>query len=123
MGRCFIRVLDTEMDGIQEHCWNVEQLIVFQNLILQRACHVLVTQEIRRRLLQFLDAWEAGQYQIMVKHTMLSCKQLLLAARRDYFEEQRARTYTSLSLYRNIRDVVYCIMYRERVVVFQQQRT
>ena len=71
-------------------------------VIMQRAHHVSGTQEIRRHLLQRLDAWDASKHQILAEDTLHYCKKFLLESRRDNLEEQSARTYTSLVLHEKL---------------------
>ena len=66
VGRRFMRELIYKLQGVQERRWNTKIFIVSQALILQRARHVTGVQEIWRRIGKHLDAWEAGQHQILV---------------------------------------------------------
>ena len=49
-----------DLCGVRERRWNFERFIVFQTVILQRACHVTASQEIRWRIENILDSWDAG---------------------------------------------------------------
>ena len=40
VGRRFVGMLGEELKGMWNRQWNLERLIVFQTVILQRACHV-----------------------------------------------------------------------------------
>ena len=85
---------------------------------MQRAHHVLGTQEIRKHLLQRLDALDASKHQILAEDTLHYCKKLLLASRRDNLEEQSASTYTSLVLHEKLWATVCWITDREWVKVY-----
>ena len=78
--------------------WNFDWSIVFQTVILQRACHVTTSHAIRRRIKKRLDAWETGRYGIIVEDTMRTCEQYLSAARREESHNHREKTYYSLAL-------------------------
>ena len=56
VGRRFVRTLREEMKGVRDRRWNSEWFIIFQTVILQRACHVTASQAIRRRIEKRLDA-------------------------------------------------------------------
>ena len=55
---------------------------------------------------------------MLVKYTMRTCKQLLMAARWEDTEDYSASTYTSLALHSNLRSAVQWITDRDRGVVY-----
>ena len=55
--RHFVRELSYELRGVLEIRSNTERFIVFQMLILQRTCHVTVSQAIIWRIGKHVDAW------------------------------------------------------------------
>ena len=74
VGQSFVGTLREDMKGVRDRRWNSERFIVFQTMILQRACHVTASQAIRRRIGKRLDAWGEGKHAMQVKDTMWSCK-------------------------------------------------
>ena len=50
VGRRFVGMLGAELQGMRDCRWNLERFIVFQTVILQRACHVTASHAIRRRI-------------------------------------------------------------------------
>ena len=93
--------------------WNLEQFIVFQTLILQRAYHVTAYQEIRCRIEKRLDAWGEGKHAMLVKDTLQACKEYLPVAWRKEMAEHRVQTYHSLVLRGKLRTAVRWITERE----------
>ena len=70
------------MKGARYRQWNSERFIVFQTMILQRACHVTASQAIRRLIEKWMGAWGEGKYAMLVEDTMRSCKEYLTVAQR-----------------------------------------
>ena len=83
VGRRYVNALADELRGICDRRWNLERFIVFQTVTLQRARNVTASRDIRRRIEQRLDAWEAGQYKMLVEDTLRSSTQYLTAVRRE----------------------------------------
>ena len=77
-GRRFFQTLTVEIMGVWQHRWNTERFIVFQMVTLQCARHVTNSCEIRRRIDQRLDAWEAGEHMMLVEDTVLTCEAVSL---------------------------------------------
>ena len=59
-----------ELRGVLDRRWKSERFIVFQTVALQRACHVTASRDIRRRIEKRLDAWETGQFAMLVEDTL-----------------------------------------------------
>ena len=72
VGRRFVNILVREMRGVLDRQWNLERFIVFQTVAVQRARHVTAFQDIWRRIEKPRDAWEAGQFAMLVKDTLRS---------------------------------------------------
>ena len=49
-------MMGAELKGVRDRLWNSELFIVFQTMILQRACHVTTSQAIRQRIEKILGA-------------------------------------------------------------------
>ena len=65
VGRRFVNILVRELRGMLDRRWNAERFIVFQTVTLQRARHVTASRDIRRRIENRLDAWEAGGHKML----------------------------------------------------------
>ena len=87
-----------ELKGVRDRRWNLEWFIVFQTVILQRACHVTASQAIRRRIEKRLDAWGEGKHAMLAEDTLQACGEYLTVARREETAEHWAQTYHSLVL-------------------------
>ena len=107
------------MKGLWDRWWNSERFIVFQTVILQRACHVTASHAITRRIEKRLDAWGAGKHAMIVSDTLSSCEEYLTSARREETAEHRAQTYHSLVLRGKLRLAVRWITERETGGVLQ----
>ena len=98
VGRRFVNALVGELRGIRDWRWNSERFIVFQPLTLQRARHVTESRDIRHRIENRLDAWEAGRYGMLVEDTLRSSTQYFTAVCREETAEHRAKTFHGLVL-------------------------
>ena len=72
-----------ELRGVLDRRWNSERFIVFQTVTIQRARHVTASRDIWGRIEKRLDAWEAGQFAMLVEDTLRSSTQCLTAVRRE----------------------------------------
>ena len=79
-------------------------------MILKLARHVTASQAIRRSIGKRLDAWEAGQHQILVKEMYFTCNQYLSASLRDESEEHQENTFQILMLMVKLRTAVRWII-------------
>ena len=82
VGRRFVNALVGELRGFRDRRWNLERFIVFQTVTLQRARHVTASWDIRRWIDKRLDAWEAGQFAMLVEDMLRSSTQYLTAVHR-----------------------------------------
>ena len=98
MGRRFVNVLVKDLRGVLDRRWNLERFIFFQTVVLQRARHITLSQDIWRRIEKRLNTWEAGQFSILVEDTLRSSTQYLTAVRREETAEHRAKTFHGLVL-------------------------
>ena len=99
---------------MRDRRFNSEFFIVFQTVTLQRARHVTVYQDIRRQIEKRLNAWDAGQYAMLVEDTLWYCTQYLTAVHWKETAEHRAKTYHSLVLRRKLRTAVRWITEQEK---------
>ena len=81
--RRFVQAMTAEIIGVRQRCWNAERFIIFQTVALQRARHVIKSCEIRQRINQSLDIWEAGEYKMLVEDKTRICAQYLSTSRGD----------------------------------------
>ena len=119
VGRRFVGMIVSEMQGVRDRLWNSERFIVFNTVILQRARHVTASHSIRRRIEKRLDAWGAGKHAMLVGDTLRSCEEYLNASRREETVEHRAQTYHSLVLRGKLRSAVRWITEQETGGVLQ----
>ena len=84
----------------------MERFIVFQTVALQRARHVTASRDIQMRIEKRLDAWEAGQFAMLVEDTLRSSTQYLASVLREETSEHRAKTFHGLVLRGELRKAV-----------------
>ena len=83
VGRRFVRTLGEELRGVRDRRWNLERLIFFQTVILQRSRHVTASHATRRHIEKRLDAWSEGKHVMLVEDTLRKCVEYLAIARRE----------------------------------------
>ena len=66
-----------------------------------------------------MDAWEAGEHDILAEYTELTCAQYLSTCRREDSPEHRAKIYHILVLCGKLHSEVRYITDREKGGVFQ----
>ena len=67
-------------------------------MILQSARHITKSCEIRRQIDRQMDAWEAGEREMLVEDTARTFAQYLSAIREEDSPEHQERIYQSLVL-------------------------
>jgi hypothetical protein len=70
VGKRFLALLTTELNGIRKRQWNSEKFLIFQNVILQQTRNVKRARDIRQRISQRMDAWELGKFRMLVEDTI-----------------------------------------------------
>ena len=108
--------------GGWERSWDAERFILFQIVILQRACHVTEFQVIRCRIRKRLDAWDAGQHRILVDEIYCTYDQYLPTAHRDKSKDQQENTFYSLVLRGELQTAVLWRTEQERGGVMQPRK-
>ena len=83
--------------------------IVFQVLILQNARHVTSSSVIRRIIYRCLDAWEAGEFEILAEDTARTYMQYLSTSRSEDTKEHWYNIFQNLVLRGNSRSAVQWI--------------
>ena len=76
--------------------------------------HISCAQEIRRRIMTRLDAWDVGKHQMLMEETKRTWKQYLSASWQEELEEQRAMTSQLLSCVGKMWIAVRWIMEQEK---------
>ena len=94
----FVGILSVELDRVCSRKWNVERVIIFQSVILQRAQGINNSAKIRKHILFQLNCWNQGEFDKPVKYTYNSALVYLGKYRGNQTEEQRHRTFSNLVL-------------------------
>ena len=93
-----MEALGGELRGVWDRQWNSERFIVFLTVIMQRARHVTASQEIRRRIENWLEDWQARRHGMLAEDTVRMCAKYLTNARREESEEHRDQNFHNLVL-------------------------
>ena len=62
-----MHALASELTGVWQGRWNAKIFNIFHMVILKRAQHVTRSGVIQRRIDCHLDAWEAGEFEMLVE--------------------------------------------------------
>ena len=71
MGKRFLTALVVELAGFCERRWNAERPMVLVILVLAWKREVSRAGDIRRRILQCLDLWQDGAFNLLLEDTEL----------------------------------------------------
>ena len=113
VGRRFVDLLASELEGVKERTWNAERFLVFTMVVLQRTPAVKRATDIRARLQSRMDAWEEGKFDMLVQSTVRTAESYLSLARGQETQEQRAKRFNDLVLAGKLRSAVRYITERE----------
>ena len=92
VGKRFVERVAEELKGIKARKWNSERFLVLQVVILQRSRDVKRSRDVRRRIAKRLDAWEKGQFTMLVEDTLRSMGANLTHKQGTTTPEQRTKT-------------------------------
>ena len=65
----FVVILYVELEGFRARKWNAEKVAVFQSVILQHAQGVNNSAQISKRILFWVNFWNRGAFDEIVKDT------------------------------------------------------
>ena len=119
----FIQALAAELTGVWKRRWNEEMFIVFHMVNPQHVQHVTKFYEIRRRIDCRLDAWEAGEHEILVEDTAHTCAHYLSNTRGEDSSDHMANIYHSLVLRGKMCLAVFWMTEREKGGVLHPEET
>ena len=119
VGKRFLGILSVELDGVRARNWNAQRVIVFQSVILQHAQVVNNSAQIWNHILFWLDLWNCGSFDKLVKDTYNFAMGYLVKACRSQTTEERHRTFSNLLLKGGFHEAVRFVCYREKGVFFQ----
>ena len=118
VGSCFVHALATKLTGVRKCRWNAERFVIFQTVILQCAWHTTKLYEIQKWIDRRLDAWEAGDHEMLVGDTARTCAQYLSTRKGEDSLKNRAKIYHSLVLRVKLRSAVIWATNRQKGGVF-----
>ena len=65
IGKSFLLLLAKEIDGLRERKWNMEKVICFMSMILQRSPDLKGAGNIKRRIKQRILDWNDKKYEML----------------------------------------------------------
>ena len=105
LGRRFVRTLSDEFRGVRERRWNSERPLVFAGVILRSAQDVRKAPDIRRRIVQRLDLWDAKRFDALVSDTEAEGRSVRQGERTED-EERDARAFQATVMDGRLREAV-----------------
>ena len=112
-------ILSVELDGFCARKWNTERVIVFQSVILQCVQGVNNSAQICKRILFWLNLWNCGAFDDLVKETHNSGMGYLGKYCGLQTAEERHRNFSNLVLKGKLHKVVQFVCDREKGGVLQ----
>ena len=90
------------LKGIKSRKWNSERFLVLQVVILQRSQDVKRSRDVGRRIAKRLDAWEKGQFTMLVEDILRSMEAHLTHKQGSTMPKQRTKTFHQKVLHGNL---------------------
>ena len=119
VARRFLQLLISLIHGIVDRAHNSEKFLLFPLVVLQRQRGITKACDIKRLLSQRMDAWEAGQFSMLVQETARVMGSNLATLRGGSTAEQRFAHFDRLMKSGSIRAAVRYITEREQSGVLQ----
>jgi hypothetical protein len=114
VGKRFVERAAEELKGVKSRKWNSEKFIVFQLVVLQQSRDVKRSRDVRRQISRRLDAWEKGQFTMLVEDTLRSMEAHLSHKQGTTTPEQRTKTFHQKVLHGNLRGAVRYLTERQK---------
>lgn len=106
VGKRFVEMLTKILEGVSDRKWNSEQFIVFQIVILQRTKGVSNLSDIRKRIVQRMDAWDNGQIKMLVETAERDMRGYLQTKRGGLSPEQRLKKFNQRVISGDLRGAI-----------------
>ena len=113
VGKRFVTRLAAEFKGVRERKWNSERPLIFAACVLRRKPGTIQAKDIRRRVENRLNLWEAGKFNALVQDIEAAAMQSVGGGRRTVDPDQIARNYNASVLDGNIRAAVRSVTNRD----------
>ena len=124
VGRRFLMLLTQELNGVRARHWNSERFIVFQLVVLQRCPQVSRAKDIGPRLTLRMDAWEKGNYAMLVQNTERTMSEYLDSKQSSAPDPaQRAKIFHAKMLRGDIRGAIRYLTESEKGSILQPSDT
>ena len=112
VGKRFVSTLALEFKGVRERRWNSERPLIFPAVILCKSRSVTNAGNIRARIWQRLDLWDAGEHVALINDCIDEAKMRTTTFRAPSFEA-KARRFNNLVLDGRLRAAVRGITSRD----------
>ena len=106
IGRRFLSIYTHKLRSVRARKWNSERPLVFVSTILQSTTGVRRSKDIRLRLAQRMDLWEAGHFKALVDDTENESLSHRPSTRIPTEDTQQARTFNARVLSGRLRSAV-----------------
>ena len=113
IGKSFVRLLAKEIDGVRERKWNIEKLMCFVSMILQRSPDFKGVSNIKRRIRQRILEWEEKKLEKLISSTIICAEAYLNRKRGGLDTKERAQLFSFLIYRGEIREAIRVICERE----------
>jgi hypothetical protein len=70
IGKRFVKKVAEELRGLKSQKWNSKQFILYSLVVLECSRDVKRLHDIRRSIARRIDAWESGEFSMLVEDTL-----------------------------------------------------
>ena len=109
VGKIFVGIVSVELDRVSARKWNLDRVVVFQSVIIQRVQGANNSAQIRKCILFRLDFWNRGAFDELMKVTYNLAVGYLVKARGIQKEVQHHQRLWNLKLKVKLREAVQLV--------------
>ena len=106
-------MLAKEIDGVQGRKWNMEKVMCFMSMILQRSTDLKGAENIKRRIKQNILDWNEKKHKMLNSSTIICVEVCMNRKRGGINTKERAIAFSSLICRGEIREGIRYICERE----------
>ena len=113
IGKSFLLMLAKEIDGVQGRKWNMEKVMCFMSMILQRSTDLKGAENIKRRIKQNILDWNEKKHKMLNSSTIICVEACMNRKRGGINTKERAIAFSSLICRGEIREGIRYTCERE----------
>jgi hypothetical protein len=106
VGHRLVETMTSLLEGVRSRKWNSECFLMFQIVVLQQTREVTQARDIKKRLKWRMDAWDEGNFTMLVQTTERDMESFLSTKQRGQSVAQREKIFNRKMLRGDVRGAV-----------------